>query len=135
MTKKVFIFTQISISDDVTIGQVSKRLADSSHKCCFSVALPCGVDSRDTERQTVSLRNSFMNYFSEKKAAGSLVIKSDSTWLVYIFPSCKFVDEHLDEYAPDLKATTSDLPKLLIAIIPKVFSWIILILVRTSGCL
>ena len=104
----------------MTIGQVSKRLKDSSHKCCFTVALPCGVDSRDTEKQTVSLRNSFMNYFAEKKAAGSLVIKSDSTWLVYIFPPCKFVDEHLNEYAPDLKATTSDLPKLLIAIIPKV---------------
>lgn len=106
--------------DDLTIGQVMKRWKESSHKCCFMVALPCGVCQADTEKQTTSLKSSFMNYFNEKKAAGSLVIKSNSSsWLVYMFPPCDFVESHLSENAPDLKRNISDLPKLLIAIIPK----------------
>jgi hypothetical protein len=72
------------------------------------VALPSGVCQSDTEKQTRSLRGSFVDYFTSKNAAGVLEIKSNSsTWLVYMFPPCPFVEDHLNENAPDLKRNIS----------------------------
>ena len=72
-------FSNVILQDELTIGQVQKRLKDSSHKCCFMIALPSGVSPSDKDRQTASLKSSFMDYFIEKKAVGSLVVKSNSS--------------------------------------------------------
>ena len=117
--------------DTMTFDQVVKRQTQSSHKCCFLIALPCGVTAADTEKQTASLKSSFMNYFTEKNAAGSLVIKSNSaSWLVYMFPPCDFVENHLNENAPDLKRNISDLPKPEFKIVAFFGSKIIVLITR-----
>lgn len=106
--------------DNLTLVGVRRRWTDSAHKCCTMIALPYGVDQSDTSKQNTSLQQNFMKYFSDKNAAGSLVVKNGSSqWLVYFFPPCDFMNEVLNEKAPDLRESVAGLPKLMIAIMPK----------------
>ncbi|KFM61671.1 hypothetical protein X975_17022, partial [Stegodyphus mimosarum] len=87
---------------------------------CVLMALPCGKDHRDVVQQSNNLKYGFINYLQCKLAAGIVNAAAPGSqqpaYVIHIFPSCDFTENHLSRIAPDLLHIISDITHLVIII-------------------
>ena len=87
--------TQRMRLENSQLATVSQQLEAGNANFCMLLALP----KDRLEQHAQVLRTNFVNYLSEKMAAG---IVHFETGTVYIFPPCEFASAHLSKAAPSL---------------------------------
>ncbi|EDV23900.1 uncharacterized protein TRIADDRAFT_6458, partial [Trichoplax adhaerens] len=87
------------------LENVSKRMQNDK-EFCLLLALPCGRDFTEMQKQTHALQASFVSYLQQKEAAGIINITLPGSekigYVLHIFPPCDFSNCHLMKNAPDL---------------------------------
>lgn len=106
------------------LDNLNSRMMDEQGYCML-VALPCGRDSEDLNKQTVSLKSKFIDYLTEKKVAGIINLESTNAedaqqqqYVLHFFPPCEFSNENIQLRAPDLFVNVSDIHHLMLLIMP-----------------
>jgi len=91
------------------------------------VALPCGRDSDDLNKQTIALKSKFIDYLTDKQVAGIInlepVTDSSQQYVLHFFPPCDFSNENIQLRAPDLFMSVADIHHLMLLIMP---AWLIM---------
>ncbi|XP_066153414.1 protein split ends isoform X3 [Euwallacea fornicatus] len=120
-TPPLRIFQRMRLEPLQVEGVARKMQMEKEH--CMLLALPCGRDQMDVLKQSHNLASGFINYLTTKQAAGIVNVAAPGTthppaYVVHIFPSCDFVDEHLRRIAPSVleRVIESNISHLLIVI-------------------
>jgi hypothetical protein len=97
-------------------GVQRKLLLENEH--CILLAVPYGVNAHEQMTQTSYLRNGFINYLLEKRAAGivNVTVPNKASYVVHIFPPCEFTVETLRFRSPDLMKRLGDYTHLFVVI-------------------
>lgn len=94
-----------------------QRKLQSENEHCVLIAVPYGMNSLEQMTQTACLRNGFINYLLEKRAAGIVNVSvPNASYVVHIFPPCEFTNETLRVRNPDFSRRLGDYTHLFIVI-------------------
>lgn len=112
------ILQRMRIEPSQMDGVRRKLSADSEH--CILIGVPYGSSQIDQMTQTSSLRNVFINYLLEKRAAGIVNVaippSAEPSYVVHIFPPCEYTSDLLRSRKPDLYRRLGDYTHLFIVI-------------------
>lgn len=107
------------------LDNLNSRMMDEQGYCML-VALPCGRNSDDLNKQTTALKSKFIDYLAEKHVAGIINLDSPAPegasqqqqYVLHFFPPCDFSNENILLRAPDLYMNVSDIHHLMLLIMP-----------------
>lgn len=112
------ILQRMRIEPSQMEGMRRKLSVDNEH--CILIGVPYGSTQIEQMTQTSSLRNVFINYLLEKRAAGivnvSIPPSSEPSYVVHIFPPCEYTSDLLRSRKPDLARRLGDYTHLFIVI-------------------
>lgn len=96
-----------------------QRKLDYNDEHCILLAVPYGANTAEQITHTNYLRNGFINYLLEKRAAGIVnvnVAVPMASYVVHVFPPCDFTNNILRMRTPDLAKRLGDYTHLFIVI-------------------
>jgi hypothetical protein len=109
------ILQRMRLEQNQLEGVQRKLQLENEH--CILIAVPYGMNALEQMTQTSYLRNGFINYLTEKKAAGIVNVSvPNASYVVHIFPPCEFSTETLRIRAPELEKRLGDYTHLFIVI-------------------
>lgn len=87
---------------------------------CVLLGVPHGRDQSEYLKQSTSLRVGFIDYLTSKEAAGIVYVcqpgEIQPSYIIHIFPSCTFVNDHILQREPDLLNVTQNIDNLIVVI-------------------
>ena len=118
MPLPIHINQRMRLDPDQLEGVQSKMSNDEDH--CVLLAVPVGRDQSEYLKQSTSLKVGFIDYLMSKQAAGIVHVcqpgESQASYIIHIFPSCTFVDDHILRREPDLLNVTQNIDNLIVVI-------------------
>lgn len=98
---------------------VQMKMANKEDHCVL-LAVPVGRDQSEYLKQSTSLRVGFIDYLISKQAAGIVYVcqpgDPQPSYIIHIFPSCSFVNDHILQCEPDLLGVTQNIDNLIVVI-------------------
>lgn len=92
----------------------STNMIAEGQNCVTLCAVPCGVDEIDRGHQSETMKKHFIEYLTQKGAAGVVSLKNSAS--IHIFSKSDFTSTILKTHAVELAANLADWPLLLIVV-------------------
>ena len=118
MPLPIQIEKRMQLEPEDLVGVKGKMSIEEEH--CVLLAVPVGRDQSEYLKHSTSLQVGFIDYLKSKAAAGIVKVyqpgELEPSYIIHIFPSCTFVNDHISQHEPDLLDVTQNINHLIVVI-------------------